>query len=106
MSRNRVAILADLEQFNLDPHRAHRGTHANGRLAKAAGEQVEETLEAPVVETKPEVVESAPVVEEPAVVETVEEPVAVVEEEKPLESDEPKASEPVAKKKGKKQPTE
>lgn len=45
------SILADINKFNLDPSKAHRVTHADGRLAKSATESFVETeLVKPVFE--------------------------------------------------------
>lgn len=104
MSRNRVAILADIEQFNLDPTVAHGTTHANGRLAKAKSTEESKVETSPVEEKK--ALESVPTTnDEPVSVVTDQTDEPQVETELAQVVDEPKV-EATTKKKGKKQPTE
>lgn len=79
------SILADINKFNLDPSKAYRVTHADGRLAKSATESsVETELAKPVFEPV-----AAPVFEPVVTTETspVEEasPVAAAVEDQVVE---------------------
>lgn len=58
------SILADINKFNLDPSKAYRVTHADGRLAKSATESSVSTEPAkpvfePVITTETSLVEEA-----------------------------------------------
>jgi hypothetical protein len=106
MSRNRTAILADIEKFNLNPNVPYRKIHGNGRLAKQPVAQEKEiiveqelTNHSTVVETIVEVQTKEAQIETTKVekVEEVSQSIVLEEEQKP---------EPVMKKKGKKQITE
>jgi len=83
------SILADINKFNLDPSKAYRVTHADGRLAKSATESsvstepakpVFEPAAAPVMTT-----ETSPVEEASPVVAPVEEQVVEVAQQAEVE---------------------
>lgn len=83
------SILADINKFNLDPSKAYRVTHADGRLAKSATESsvsteptkpVFEPAAAPVMTS-----ETSPVEEASPVVAPVEEQVVEVAQQAEVE---------------------